>query len=218
MGDRNRDYVVIGLGAFGRTIATELARFGNNVLCIDREEKLVSQIAPSVTSALILDSSDETALREAGVDQYGVAVVAIGQDIEASILTVMNLKMLGLKKVWVKAMNRTHHRILTKIGADRVMLPEQDMGRHVAHMLNNPAVQDYVALGNGFSIVNLELQAQQAGKTLVDLPVEKFGLRLLGLMRGTQYLPCDSALQFEADDKLIVLGKAQDLRGFGEQL
>lgn len=160
------------------------------------------------------------ALREAGIDRYDVALIAIGRDIQASILTTMNLKLLGIGTIRVKASNKTHHRILSKLGADRVILPEQEMGRHIAQMLNNPMVQDYVSLGNGFSVVNIVVPERLNGRTLGGLGIgTKFDLRLLGLMRGTEFRACDAQDQIlDADDRLIVLGKRPELRRFGDLL
>lgn len=220
MAKETRSFVIIGLGAFGSAVASELARFGNKVLGVDLDEKRVTQMANTLDSCVILDTTDDVALREAGVDQYDVALVAIGRDIQASILTTMNMKMLALETIWVKASNKTHHRILSKLGADRVILPEQEMGRHVAQMLNNPVVQDYVGLGNGYSVVNIVIPERLQGKALKVLGIgEKFDLRLLGLMRGTEYHACDAPdLSMEASDKLIVLGKRAELRRFGDAL
>lgn len=134
MSREQRSFVVVGLGAFGSAVAAELARYGHQVLGVDSDEKRVSQMAGTLGSALILDTTDDGALREAGLDSYDVALIAIGRDIQSSILTTMNLKMLGVGTIWVKAANRTHHRILTKLGVDRVILPEQEMGRHVAEI------------------------------------------------------------------------------------
>lgn len=215
-----RSFTVIGLGAFGSAVASELARFGNKVMGVDADEKRVSQMANLLDSCVILDTTDEVALREAGVDQYDVALIAIGRDIQASILTTMNMKMLGVETIWVKASNRTHHRILSKLGADRVILPEQEMGRHIAQMLNNPVVQDYVSLGNGFSVVNIVIPARLKGKAVASLGIStRYDLRLLGLMRGTEFLGSDTPdLLCEAGDKLIILGKRPELRRFGDAL
>lgn len=219
MARETRSFAVIGLGAFGSAVATELARFGNQVIGVDTDERRVSQMADSLHSAVILDTTDEAALREAGIDRYDVALIAIGRDIQASILTTMNLKLLGVETIWVKAANKTHHRILSKLGADRVILPEQEMGRHIAQMLNNPVVQDYVSLGNGFSVVNIVIPARLAGRPLNELALAAHDLRLLGLMRGTGFHTCDSRdLALEEDDKLILLGKRPDLRRFGDTL
>lgn len=187
---------------------------------VDLDDKRVAQMANILDSCVILDTIDDSALREAGIDQYDVALIAIGRDIQASILTTMNMKMLGLDTIWVKASNKTHHRILSKLGADRVILPEQEMGRHVAQMLNNPVVQDYVGLGNGYSVVNIVIPERLKDKPLKALGIGgKFDLRLLGLMRGTEYHACDVPdLVLEESDKLIVLGKRPELRRFGDAL
>lgn len=220
MAKETRTFAVIGLGAFGSAVAAELARFGNTVVGIDTDERRVSQMASVLPSTMILDTTDEVALREAGIDCYDVALIAIGRDIQASILTTMNLKMLGVETIWVKASNKTHHRILSKLGADRVILPEQEMGRHIAQMLNNPVVQDYVSLGNGYSVVNIVVPERLAGRDLGMLGIgETHDLRLLGLMRGTEYRTCDGLnLLLQKDDKLILLGKRPELRRFGDML
>jgi len=220
MARETRSFAVIGLGAFGSAVAAELARFGNRVIGVDLDERRVAQMASALSSTLILDTTDEMALKEAGIDQYDVALIAIGRDIQASILTTMNLKMLGIGTIWVKASNKTHHRILSKLGADRVILPEQEMGRHIAQMLNNPVVQDYVSLGNGFSVVSIVIPDRLAGRDMASLGIgSTYDLRLLGLMRGTEFRSCDvKDLVLERDDKLILLGKRPELRRFGDAL
>ncbi|MCB1394815.1 MAG: TrkA family potassium uptake protein [Rhodobacter sp.] len=220
MAKETRSFAVIGLGAFGTAVATELARFGNQVIGVDLDERRVAQMASSLSSAVILDTTDEAALREAGIDQYDVALIAIGRDIQASILTTMNLKLLGIGTIWVKASNKTHHRILSKLGADRVILPEQEMGRHIAQMLNNPMVQDYVSLGNGFSVVNIVIPERLSGTEIGALGIGRtHDLRLLGLMRGTEYRAASApGFRLETDDKLILLGKRAELRRFGDTL
>ena len=220
MAKENRTFAVIGLGAFGSAVAQELAREDNHVLGIDLDERRVAQMAPTLAAAVILDTTDEAALREAGVDRYDVALVAIGDDIQASILTTMNLRLVGIGTIWVKAINRTHHRILSKLGADRVILPEQEMGRHIGQMLHNPAVQDYVSLGNAYSVVNIVAPKSLAGTAPDALGFgSTYDLRLLGLMRGSEYFRGDEPdLAICPDDRLIVLGKRAELRKFGDGL
>ncbi|MCA2011450.1 TrkA family potassium uptake protein [Pararhodobacter sp. CCB-MM2] len=219
MAKGTRSFAVIGLGAFGGTVAAELARFGNRVIGLDLDERRVSQMTATLSSALILDTTDEGALREAGIDRYDVALVAIGDDLESSILTVMNLKLMGLEQIWVKAANKAHHRILAKLGVDRVILPEQEMGRHIAQMLNNPVLQDYVSLGNGYSVVNIVVPERMTGRELSSLGLgTTYELRLLGVMRGTEFRHSTEDTLLEADDKLIVLGKRAELRSFGDSL
>ncbi|MDZ5699573.1 TrkA family potassium uptake protein [Chelativorans sp. M5D2P16] len=217
--EENESFAVIGLGTFGATIARELARFGNHVLGIDIEEKNVTRLADEVAEAIIADGRDEEALREAGVGRYDVAVIAIGEDLEANILCTMNVKVLGVKTVWVKALSRTHHRILIKMGADRVILPEQEVGQHIAQMLHNPLVHDYVSLGNGFHVVDFRVPEDLDGKPLADVELsDKFDIRCLGLMRGSDFLAGDAGVKLATDDKLLLLGRRKDLRRFGDSL
>lgn len=217
---RNRSFAVIGLGTFGTTVATELARFGNHVLGIDTLERNVANLADQLAEAVIADGRDEQALREAGVANYDVAVVAIGEELEANIICTMNVKLLGVPVVWVKAMTRTHHRILAKLGADRVIHPEQEVGRHVAQKLHNPLVRDYVSLGNGFHVVDFRAPESLEGRRLADLRLgARFDLRALGVMRGAEYLACDGdGPELKADDKLLLLGRRENLRRFGDSL
>lgn len=218
MGRQQRSFVVIGLGAFGSVVATELARFGNRVLGIDQDHRRVAMLAEQLSNVVILDATDEGALREAGVDRYDVGLVSIGNDLESSIIATMNLRLIGLEAVWAKAESRTHHRILSKIGADRVLLPGLEMGRHAAQMLNNPAVQDYVALGNGYSVVNLLIPERLKGRKLSDLQIDK-GIVTLGMMRGTEYVDLsqrDPVLM--TNDRLLLLGRRVELTQFGDRL
>lgn len=215
----NRSFAVIGLGTFGSTIANELVRFGNHVLGVDHDERMVRRMADTLSEAIIAEGTDEDALREAGVGQYDVAVVAIGEDLEASILCTMHLKVLGVPCIWVKAISRTHHRILTRIGADRVLQPEQEIGRHVAQVLHNPLIRDYVSLGNGFYVVDFQVPEKFDGKSLGEVGrLDRFEIVALGLMRGTEFHPCHEALRLEEDDKLLLLGRRPKLREFGDSL
>lgn len=220
MAERSRTFAVIGLGAFGGTVARELARFGNHVLGIDLDERRASQFAEVLHQVKIADCSDEASMRAAGVDQFDVALIAMGADLQASILCTMNARMLGVGTIWVKAQSRTHHRILMHLGADRVIQPEHEMGQHIAQMLHNPAMWDYVSLGNGFHVVNIIVPARLDGKLLSSLGLfEKYGLRTLGMMRGPEYVPCNAQdPTLRREDKLLILGKRPDLRRFGDTL
>ncbi|HHX91124.1 MAG TPA: TrkA family potassium uptake protein [Paracoccus sp.] len=218
--DTNRSFAVIGLGAFGGTVASELTRFGNHVLGIDMDERRVAQLADTLAEARIADGTDEAVLREIGLDQYDVVVIAMGRDLQASVLSTMNATVMGVKQVWVKAHSKVHHRILLRLGADRVIQPEHEIGQHIAQMLHNPAVRDYVSLGNGFHVVNIVIPSKLDGRPATVLRMtEDYALRPLGLMRGADYLACDAPdLVLRKDDKLLVLGRRPDLRRFGDSL
>ncbi|MDD5394157.1 MAG: TrkA family potassium uptake protein [Thiothrix sp.] len=220
MAHQHKSFAIIGLGTFGSAVAAELVRFGNHVLGIDLDEKRVSRLANSLSEAVIADGRDELALREAGIGHYDVVVIAMGEDLEASILCTMNARMLGAKSVWVKASSRTHHRILSKLGADRIVHPEEEIGQHIAQMLHNPLVRDYVSLGNGFHIVNMTVPPHLDGETVASLKLEaKYELRCLGLMRGSEFIACESGTaQLHPDDKLLLLGRRTSLRKFSDSV
>ncbi|MBD3625498.1 MAG: TrkA family potassium uptake protein [Rhodobacteraceae bacterium] len=220
MADKTRSFAVIGLGTFGGTVATELARFGNRVLGIDIAEPVAARFADSLAQVLIADGKDENALREAGLEHYDVAIVAIGEDLEANILCAMNARLLGVQTIWAKAMSRTHHRILSKLGVDRVIHPEQEIGQRIAQVLNNPMIRDYVSLGNGYNMVNVLVPERLAGRTLYELKLpERFDVRAIGLMRGTEHFDGQFVNRtLKCDDRLLLLGKRADLRRFADSI
>ena len=216
--NHNRTFVIIGLGTVGSTVASDLVRYGNHVMGIDINEKSVAALSDTLSEAVIADGRDEEALREAGVDKFDVALIAIGEDLEANILCTMNVKMLGVKTVWVKAINKTHHRILTKLEPDRVILPEQEIGQHIAQKLHNPAVRDYLSLGNGMHVINFQTPDSLHGKTVDSLDLEKaHELRCLGLSRGSDFISCESgAVTIAEGDRLLILGRRENLRKFSD--
>ncbi|MDV7143158.1 TrkA family potassium uptake protein [Tropicimonas sp. TH_r6] len=220
MPNARREFAVVGLGTFGAAVARELAHFGNPVIGIDISEQRVSALAERLDRAIIADARDEDALREAGVGECAVVVIAIGEELEANVLATMNAKMLGVPKIWAKANSRAHHRILSKLGADRVVQPEEEVGTHVAQMLNTPDIRDYLSLGNGFHIVNLQIPPGFLERDLAELQLEaRHRLRCLGVMRGTEFRG-DGATgcRLAEKDRMLLLGRRDDLRNFAAQL
>lgn len=211
-------FAIIGLGTFGRTVAKDLTDAGNQVLGVDIADAPVSAMADVLRETVIADARDEQALREAGVGQCDTVLVAIGNDLEANIVTVMNVKVIGVKQVWAKATSRTHHRILSRLGVERVVHPEAQMGQRVAQMLHNPLVRDYISLGNGFYAISVVVPESMADRSVSSLKLEeKFDLRCLEVMRGSKRLtdgPDDPVL--EIDDRMLVLGKRKNLRDFSD--
>ncbi len=213
------NFVVIGLGNFGSTVATELKRFGNYVIGVDIDEARVSRHADALDQALIVDARSDEALRDAGVAECDVGIVALGSDFEASVLATMNLRLLGLDKIWAKAVSKTHHRILNHIGVERVIHPEVRMGEQIAQILHNPLIRDYVSLGNTFHVVNMRVPDELTGRSLEDLDLGRFDLRCLGVMRGSEFIGRDGdTCAFEAEDMLLLLGRRKDLRAFTQSL
>ena len=220
MNKNRRSFAVIGLGNFGATVALELTKYGKYVIGIDRDERIVSNYAEELNQALILDSRDENALRDAGVGECDAALISMGEDLESSVLTAINLKMIGVELVWAKAVNRAHHRILSKLGVDRVFHPEEEMGRHVAQVMNNPFVRDYVSLGNGSHVFYLLAPEELEGKKVSDLKLfDRHEIRCLGVMRGTEFL-CDAAgdCTLAKGDRLIILGSRTNFGTFADEI
>lgn len=217
---KGRTFAVIGLGAFGSTVGKELMRFENYVIGIDRDEKAVADHAELLSQALIADARDEAALREAGLSDCDVALIAMGEDLESSVLCAMNLKLIGVEKVWAKATSKAHHRILSKIGVDRIIHPESEIGYHVAQKLHNPLVRDYIGLGNGYHVVNFIIPEALEGRKLDELNLgEAFGIRCVGVMRGSEFVGRDGLqCELSADDHLLLLGRRANLRRFTSSL
>ncbi|SEQ23557.1 trk system potassium uptake protein TrkA [Loktanella sp. DSM 29012] len=215
-----RTFGIVGLGIFGRAVANELTRFGNHVIGIDTNPQAVSDMVDTLTQTMIVDARDEAALREAGMGDCDFVLVAMGSDLEASILAVMNLKLIGVRTVWAKARTKTHHRILSKLGVDRVIHPEHEVGQHIAQVMHNPLVRDYVSLGNGYHVVNFRIPESLEDRKLEDLShAKEHNLRCIGVMRGTEYLGHDgSSFTLQPDDLLLLLGTRNDLREFAEDL
>ena len=149
-------FAVIGLGSFGATVALELVNLEHDVIGIDSISKYVESISKEITHAVIADATDEHVLQELNIQNCDAVVVAIGEDIEASILCVMHLKNMGVEKILVKAKSKAHHMILTHLGIDTIIHPEEDMGIRIAQSLSYPMVRRYMALNDQRFIVKIE--------------------------------------------------------------
>jgi trk system potassium uptake protein TrkA len=208
---------VIGLGTFGAAVAGDLTDYGHHVIGVDSDETRVNAVAETVTQSVIADARDEAALRDAGVDQCAVAVVAMGENLEASLLCAMNLKVFDVPNVWVKSRSRTHRRILSKIGVQRIVNPEMEMGRQVAQRIHNPFVGDYMSAGRGRTVVSFAAPEPLVGRRLAELRLpDKHSIECLGLLRGPKLLRMSDDPVLEADDTMLLLGRRQDLQRFGE--
>ena len=214
-----RTFACVGLGNFGSTVAKELVRFGNEVIGIDADQRAADRLAEDLTQVMIADAREEDSLRDCGLADCDAALISLGGDIEASVLAAMNIKLIGIDKVWAKAVSRTHHRILTRLGVDRVIRPDDEVGKSIAQVLHNPLVHDFVALGNGFHMVNATIPDALEGRDLAHLELrEKFDVTCLGVMRGQDYIAPDKDATLACDDQLLLLGMRQSLRDFAESL
>ena len=209
---------VIGLGTFGGTVARDLAAFGHHVIGIDVDERRVNDFADELAQAVIADARDERALQDAGVDQCGAVVIAMGENLEANIVGAMNARVLGVRHVWVKSRSRTHRRILSKIGVDHVVNPEQDMGHRVAQTIHNPFVADYMVAAGNLTVVSLNAPSRLVGRPLHAIGFqERHGIECLGLLRTGQLHRFADDPTVDGGDVLLLLGKRADLQRFGER-
>lgn len=181
---KRKQFGVIGLGRFGSAMATTLTELGHDVIGVDADESRVQQLADVITQALQIDATDERALRAAGVRDVDVAVVSIGENIESSLLVVMQLRELGIRTIVAKAVTPLHGRILEKLGVSRVIFPEREMAVRVAHSLVMPNVLDYIELSMDFSIVEVPAPDAFVGRTLKQLELRpRLGLTLIAIKR-----------------------------------
>jgi trk system potassium uptake protein len=182
---QRRTFAVIGLGRFGSAIAATLVELGQDVIGIDRNPDHVRALADTLSQVLELDATDERALRAAGVADVDVAVVSIGENIEASLLAVMLVKEIGVETIYAKAVTPLHGRILTKLGVTRVIFPEREMAVRIGHGLVVPNVLDYVELSQGFSIVEIPAPEAFVGRSLKELALRpRYGLMLIAIRRA----------------------------------
>ncbi len=221
-----RQFAVIGLGRFGSSVARTLVNQGHEVLAIDENEERVAEMSDLVGQAVELDATDEKALRAVGIEDVDVAIVAIGADIQASILITLLLKEIGVKEVVAKALNARHGRILQKIGADKVIFPEKEMGERLAQILVAPNVLEQMELSSGHSIMEIVAPEAFVGKTIRDLDIRaKYGANLITIKKKVPHLTKAGETDFvetvniapKADDKiekgdhLVVIGKDEHL-------
>ncbi|GLH65309.1 TrkA family potassium uptake protein [Parageobacillus sp. G301] len=209
-------YAVIGLGRFGSSLATTLHQAGNEVLAIDRNEERIEEYKDHVTYAVVADSTDEEALKSVGIRNFDAVIVAIGDDIQASILTVLILKELGVKKVVAKAINKRHGQVLYKVGADWVVFPERDMGERVATQLMSPNVLDYIELAKDYSIKEVKVPPSMIEKNLRELNLRaRFNITVIAIISdGKVSISPSPDRIIKEGDILVVIGENKDLDQF----
>lgn len=207
--------LVIGLGRFGSALALELMENGHEVLGVDSDERLVQNMSTQLTQTMRMDTTDEAALEEIGVAEFDAAVVAIGADLESSILTTSLLLQLGVKNVWAKANSQSHGKILTQLGVHHVVFPEDDMGRRVAHAVSGESL-DYVLIDDNFVMVKAEAPESFAGKDLAELKVRStYGVTVVAVKKGDKpYTPAFPETVIESGDVLVVAGPIKPLDEF----
>jgi len=207
------EYIVIGLGLFGRNLALEAQALGHEVVGVDIDRQHVQELSDSLRQTIEADATSEAVLRELGVANYDAAVVAIG-DHEASILATLQLKKLGVPRIIAKAGSDLHGEILALVGADRVVYPERDTALRLAHSIAAAEVIDYLSISGDMGIARLEVPQRLVGMTHSEANLEsRFKVRVLAVVRRDRVLFGASLNErFEAGDQLIVSGVDRDLR------
>jgi trk system potassium uptake protein TrkA len=216
---KSKTFGVIGLGRFGYHVARTLAQGGAEVIACDVDEEKVREISEYVSLAYVLDATDAKALKESGIANVDTAVVSIGENIEASILIVVQLKELGVKEIVAKAVNPLHGKVLEKLGVDRVVYPEKEMAIRVAHSLLAGEFIEEIPIGEKHSLFELKAFDFMLGKTLRELDVRKrFGVSVLAIKRGENLIvnPLGDE-KILPGDILVVLGTTEQLSSMASQ-
>ena len=211
-----KQFVVIGIGRFGNALAVRLFQLGHEVLALDINEEAIQSISNLVTHAITADATDENVLRSLGVRNFDVGVVAIGEDIQASIIVTLMLKDMGLKYIIAKAQNEVHARILKKLGADRVVFPERDMGIRVAHNLIATNILDIIELSPDYSLLEFEAFPTWVDKSIESLNLRaKYGINVLAIKNNNSngFINVAPKAQdiVKRGDILVVVGSNEDL-------
>ncbi|MBM4760694.1 TrkA family potassium uptake protein [Bacillus sp. B15-48] len=212
-----KQYAVVGMGRFGSSVAVTLFKEGNEVCVIDKSTEKIDHYKNAVSYAVIGDSTDEETMKEVGIRNFDTVIVAIGDDIQASILTVLLLKEMGVKKVVAKAINKSHGQVLHKVGADKVVFPERDMGERVAHQLMAaPNVLNFIELADDYSIEEMQVPKSMEGKNLRELDLRaKFNVTVVAIKEKNRInIAPDPEEALEMDDILLVIGENKDLEKF----
>jgi len=212
-----KQFLIIGIGRFGEALAQRLYELGHEVLAIDKDEERIQRISDKVTHAVTADATDESVLKSLGVRNFDVGAVSIGSDIQSSIIITLMLKEMGVKYVVAKAQNELHAKVLYKIGADRVVFPERDMGERVAHNLIATNILEYIELSPEHSIIEFAVPSSWVGKDLRDLNLRaRFGVNVVAIRNINNddeiNVSPKADNEIKEGDVLIVIGNNEDLK------
>ena len=212
---RDRSILVIGLGRFGGAVAETLVGLGYEVLAVDSDPGLVQTYSTKLTHVVEADSTNEAALEQLGAREFDKAVVAIGTDIEASILTTSSLSDLGVDDIWAKAVTEAHGRILARVGADHVVFPENDMGERLAHVVSGKMI-DYIELDDHFALVETCAPNEIVGRTLGESEVRrKYGITVVCIKtEGHPFTYATADTMIRENDVLVVAGETKQAEAF----
>lgn len=211
--EQKLQFFVAGLGRFGESVAVTLDKMGYDVMAMDSDEDVVQDLSDRLGYVVCADASDEKNLLAIGAGNADVAVIAIG-DLSASLLTTLLLKDLGVKKIVVKALDELHGKMLQKIGADKIIYSEKEMGVRVAHNLTNPGIVDYIEMNNDITILSIKVPRAWIGQDLIRLDVRrKYNITVVAIRRGKEtFINPRPDLEMKRDDMLVILGDTASVK------
>lgn len=210
----DKQFVVIGCGRFGSSIAEKLTELGAEVMVVDSNEDTIQNISDKVTHAVQADATDENSINALGIRNFDVAIVTIGSNIQSSILVTLMVKELGVKHIIAKAMNDMHAKVLYRIGADRVVFPEREMGVRIAKNLVSANILEYIELAPDYSVVEIVALEQWIGKSLMQLNMRaNYGVNVMAIKKGTEIdIAVHANSLIQENDILVVIGHNDDLK------
>lgn len=214
-----KSFAVIGMGRFGQSVVEELIRKDVDVLVIDKDPEVIAKMSKIATHAVTLDTTDALALKEVGISSIDHVVVAIGEQLQSSILTTLILKDLGVNKITVKVQNEDHAKVVLKLGADEIVQPEQQSGKRLASRIVSNNVLDYIDLNESHSFIVVYATEKIIDSTIINLDVRnKFNINVVAIRRAGNIIIPTPGDVIETKDQLLLIGKNTDLDKFNNWL
>lgn len=214
-----KQFVVFGLGRFGMSVAMSLSEAGYEVMAVDKSEEKIQEISTVVTQAVQADATDLDTLKALGIRNFDVAIVAIGKDMQSSIMTTLLLKELEISYVVAKASTDTHKKVLEKLGADRIVSPEFDMGKRIANNLIAGNIIDYIQLSHDYSIMEIPILPEWSNHTIAQLDIRaQYGINIIAVERGSEvYVTPGPDDILKEDDLLVIVGNNRSIQELEEK-
>lgn len=210
-----KTFAVIGIGRFGLSVVEELIKVGHEVLVLDRDKTRINKVSKIATHAVVVDTSDESALKEVGIQSIEHVIVAIGKPIEDSIMTTLILKEIGVKKVTVKVQNDYHAKVVQRLGADEIIQPERITGTRLAHSIVSDTILEFYDLSENHSFVVVQATQKIVDTTVANLDLrDKFHINLVAIKRDGKIIIPKPDETFEETDQLLLVGENTDLNKF----
>jgi len=217
-----KTFAIFGLGSFGYFLAKDLTDLGQEVLAVDADETAVEKVMDFVSKAVVADSTDRSAIEALGLQDYDAVIVSLGENIEASVLTTLNVKELGADFIVAKAINEPHGKILERIGANEVVFPRRDMAQRLSYRLVNADILEFVPLGSDYSIIESAPTTEMVGGTLAGLDFRgNYGLTVIvvrQLVPDEILVSPDGSFVVKDSDILVLLGRNEDLEAFRKKI